>query len=121
MGGALGIEVDLRRTAEHQGEHDLGEEDSLQVWLRLDGRGQPGVELVRTEFGDGVGLPVGPRTWLSFPAADLAVPGEPPERGVHLPERQRLVPPEVRVISAFELIAVARLALEQAQKGQRNG
>src|SRR5215813_4352854 len=88
--------------------------------LRLDRRGQPAGELDTAQRGDGVSLAIRASARFHIPAGYLAVPGQPPERGVHLAEWQRFAAAEVRVVVALEVIPVARLTLEQTEKGQRN-
>src|SRR5712692_6112949 len=88
--------------------------------LRLDRLAEPGVELTRADLGDGVALAVRPRSGLRIAAVDLAIAGQPAERRVHLAERQRLAAAEVGVVVALELITMARLAFQQAEKCQWN-
>src|SRR4029077_3237650 len=80
--------------------------------------GQPCLELGRARLGDDVALAIGARARLGLPGHHLAVPRQPTEGGVHLPERQRFVPAEVGVVITFQVVTVARLAFEQAQQGQ---
>ena len=42
------------------------------------------------------------------------------ERGVHLAEGQRPAPPEVGVVIALQVVAVARFAIEEAEQGHGN-
>ena len=60
----------------------------------------------------------GPSPGSASPPIDLAVPGQPAERRVDLPERQLLAPAEVGVVVALEVIAVARLPFKQPEQGQ---
>jgi len=120
VGGPLGVQVPLRVPVEHEGQHDLGEEHRLQVRLGGDGLGQPGLEVGRALLGDHVPLAVGSGAGLRVADHDLAVARQPAQRGVELPERERLAPAEQRVVVALEVVAVAGLALEEAEQGQRD-
>src|SRR6266702_2622736 len=102
-------------TAQHQRQHDLGEQDGLQVRLRLNRLPEP--RLVDAEVGDRIPLAVRPGARLGIPGYNLAIAREAAERGVDLAERQRPAPAEVGVIVALEVISVARLSLEQAKEG----
>src|ERR1700722_5514270 len=90
----------------------------MRLWL--DRLGQPVIELAGAKLGDGVALAVGASPGLGARADHLAIPGQPAERRVHLPEWQRLAPAKVGVVVALEVITVARLAFKQAQEGQGN-
>src|SRR5215469_16189798 len=118
MGGALGVEILIGPAAEHQGQDDLGEQHRLQVRLGHDRFGQPRLELDCARLGDDIALAIGSPARLGLPGHHLAVPREPAQGRVHLPERQRLAPAEVGVVVTFQLVAMARLAFEQAQQGQ---
>ena len=117
VSGALRIEVALGGTAQHQRQHDLGEQDGLQVRLRLNRLPEPRLDLVDAEVGDRIPLAVRPGARLGIPGYNLAIAREAAERGVDLAERQRPAPAEVGVIVALEVISVARLSLEQAKEG----
>jgi len=123
--GALGVEVTVGRAAQHQRQHDLGEQNGLQVRLGLDRLGldrlgEPRLDVGDSPLGDGVALAVGSRARLCLSAGHLAVAGQAGEGGVDLPERERLAPPEELVIVTLQVIAMARLSLEQAKQSQRN-
>jgi hypothetical protein len=119
VGAALGVEVFLGGPVEHEREHDLGEQDRLQVRLGRDRLGQPGVDVGRAGLGDDVALAVGSVARLD--ADDhLAVAGQPGQGRVDLAERQRPTPPEERVVVALQVVAVAGLALEQTEQSQGN-
>ena len=50
--GALGVEVVLGRPAQHQRQHDLGEQHRLQVRLGFHRLGEPGLDLGHARLGD---------------------------------------------------------------------
>jgi len=118
--GALPVQVCRGGLAEHQGQRHLREQDRLQVRFGLDRIGQPRVDLRPAGVGDRVALAVRSFARFGLAAGDLAVAGQPAERGVNLPEGQLLASPEVRVIVALQVVAVTGLAFEQAEKGQRD-
>jgi hypothetical protein len=120
VSGALHVEVRARVASQHQRQHDLGEQLVLQVGFGLDRLGQPGLHLGGAEGGDDVPLGVRAGARLGRPDHDLSVAGAPAERGVRLPEQQRLAPAEVRVVVAPEVPAVARFAFEQSEERQGN-
>src|SRR6266487_5884850 len=86
--------------------------------LGLDGRPQPLLHLPGPQLGDGVARAVRTRPRLDLACADLAVAGEPGERGVDLAEGEGPAPAEVGVVVALEVVAVAGLPLQQAQESQ---
>ena len=88
--------------------------------LRRDRLPQPRLELGRALLGDHVALAVGPGAGLRFAHHHLAVAGQPAQRGVELPERQRPAAAEERVVVALEVVAVARLAFEEPEQGEGN-
>jgi hypothetical protein len=116
VGGPLGVEEPVGVPPGQQGEHDLGEQDRLQVRLGLLGFGQPAFEVGDAPFGDGVALPLGPLARLCAHHDRPTVAPEASERGVHLAERERLVAAEALIEGLFELVAVRRTTLEQAEK-----
>ena len=118
--GMLPVQVCRGGLAEHQGQRHLREQDRLQVRFGLDRIGQPRVDLRPAGVGDRVALAVRSFARFGLAAGDLAVAGQPAERGVNLPEGQLLASPEVRVIVALQVVAVTGLAFEQAEKGQRD-
>jgi hypothetical protein len=117
---ALGVEILGGGPVQHQREHDLREEHGLQVRLRLHRLGQPLLDVRRALIGDDVALPVRPGAGADVADHHLAVPGQPAERRVDLAERERLATAEVGVVVAFEVVPVAGLPFEQAEKGERN-
>ncbi len=78
------------------------------------------LELGHPGLGDDVALAFGPVAGLGLAGDDLAVPGQSAERGVDLTVRQGLAAPEEGVVVALEVVAVARLALQQPEKGEGN-
>src|SRR3954451_9526009 len=120
MRGALGVQIALGGAIEHQRQDHLHEQHRLQVRLWFDRLAQPGLDLGRALLGDDVALAVRSGTRLALAHHHLPVAGQPRQRGIHLPERQRLAPPEEDVVVALEVIAVAGLAFEQAEQRQRN-
>ena len=117
---ALGVEELLRITLEHERESHLDEQDRLQVWLGLDRLGEPRLQLTGTVVGDHVPLAVRTPARLGFADDHLAVARQPAQGRVHLPVRQRLAASEVLVVIALEVITVARLTVQQAEKGERD-
>jgi hypothetical protein len=118
--GALRVQVRFGRPAGHQREGHLREQDGLQVRLRLDRVAQPGINLGPAGLGNRVPLAIGPVTRLGVADEDLAVPGQPPEGRVNLPERRLLATPEILVVIALEVISMAWLALKQPEQRQRH-
>jgi hypothetical protein len=90
------------------------------VRLGLHRLGEPGVNLGRSQLGDDVALAIGAGARLGFAGDRLAIPGQPAQRRVDLPKGQRLAAAEVGVVLVLEVLAVARLTLEQAKEGKRN-
>src|SRR6185437_5779581 len=86
----------------------------------LDRLGEPLLQFGDALVGDDVALAIGAGARLGLGGDHLAVAGQPGERRVDLSEREWLAAAEERVVVALEVVAVARLALEQAQQGQGN-
>ena len=82
--------------------------------------GQPCLYLALADWGDGVALAVRAGAGFDLTRQDLAVAGQPAQRGVHLPERESLATAEVGVVVTLQLVTVARLPLQQTQKGNRH-
>ena len=101
MGTALGVEVELSGAPKHEGEHDLGEEFSLEMRLGLDRLAQPRFDLVPAHLRDRVALAFGPGPGLHLTWEDLSVARQATERRVDLAERERLAAPEVAVVIAL--------------------
>ncbi len=120
VGGALGVQVALGRPAQHQRQHDLGEQHRLQVGLGVDRLVEPRFYLGLAGLGDGVALAVGAFSGLDLAGLDLVVPHEARQCGVDLAEGEGLAPAEVGVVLTLQLIAVARLTIEEAQEGDGN-
>src|SRR6201993_4446953 len=118
MRGALRVQVHFGRSAEHERQRHLREQDRLQVRLGLDRLAQPRVDLVPAHVRDGVALAVRAVARLGIAGGDLPVPRQPAERGVHLAERQLLPPSEEGVVIALEVVAVARLPFKQTEQGE---
>ena len=81
---------------------------------------EPALELARPLVGDRVAAAL-----RAFGLLDLVDPHatallEPPERRIHLRERDRMVRREVAVDQPLQVVAVSRLLLEEAQEGMRN-
>src|SRR6266545_3589620 len=81
---------------------------------------EPFLDLAPPDFGDGVALAFRSGAGLHLAGRHLAVSGQSGQRGVHLPERERLAATEVGVVVALQVVAVARLSLEQPKQGQWN-
>ena len=99
----------------HEGEHDLHKEVGLEVGLGRDRLAEPRLDLALSTLGDGVALAVwtGPR--LGLADHRLSVTSKAGERRVHLAERKRTTPPEVGVVVALQVVAVARFAIEEPE------
>ena len=65
---ALGIEVTVGRAAQHQRQHDLGEQHRLQVRLGRGGLRQPPLDIGDACLSDGVTLAVRPVAGAAGPA-----------------------------------------------------
>jgi hypothetical protein len=118
--GPLDIQVAAGRAVQHQGEHDLGKQLTLQVRFRLCWLGQPFLDIGDARAGDDVAPAFRAGSLLDRPGYRLAVPCQPAQGRVHLAVPERLAPAEVCVVIPLEVVAVARLPLQQAQQGQRN-
>ena len=81
---------------------------------------QPCLYLARADWGDGVALAVRAGSGFDLARQDLSVPGQPAQRGVHLPEREGLAATEVGVVITLQFVTVARFPFEQAQEGDRH-
>src|ERR1700760_654254 len=90
------------------------------MWFGRNGLGKPGLEIGYAAIGDHVTLALRPRARLRLGGDDLPVTGQPGERRGDLAERQGLVAAEVRVVFALEVVTVAGLALEEAERRNRN-
>src|SRR5262249_7821308 len=77
------------------------------------------LDLVLAALGDGVALAVRPGAGLGLPDR-LAVPREAAKGCVHLAKGQLAPAAEVGVVVALQLVAVARLAFEEAEEGHGN-
>jgi hypothetical protein len=116
----LDVQVVVGRLAEHEREHDLGEQLALQVRLRRRGLGEPLLHVGDALVGDDVPAPFRPGPLLDGPGHGLPVPGQPRQRGIHLAVAQRPPLPEVGVVVALQVIPMAGPALKQPQQRQRN-
>ena len=117
---ALGVDERLDRPPRQDREHDLREQRCLQVGLGVERLVQPALELARPLVGDRVAAALGPFGLLDLVDAHATALLEPPERRIHLRERDRMVRREVAVDQSLQVIPVSRLLLEEAQKGMRN-
>ena len=117
---ALGVQVLLGPATEHQRQDDLHEQIGLQVGLGGDGLREPRLDLVPAGLGDVVPLAIGTGSWLGVADDRLPVSRQAGERGVHLAVGQRPAAPEVGVVIALQVVAVARFAIEEAEQGHGN-
>ena len=81
---------------------------------------QPRLDLPFADIGDGVALAVGTLACFGRTLDHLAVAGKAGEGGIDLTEGKGSFPAEVGVVVALEVVAVARLPVEQAEQGQRH-
>jgi len=84
------------------------------------GLGEPGLELFFPLRRDGVTLAIRPVAGLRFPGHHLPVTRESRERGVDLAESQRFVAPEIGVVVALQVVAVAGFSFEETEQCQGN-
>jgi hypothetical protein len=89
-----------------QRQDHLREQDRLQVRLGRLRLGQPPLEIGDALVGDGIALALGPLASLGADHNRPAIPLQPAQGGVHVPERHRLVSAETLVEGPLELIAV---------------
>jgi hypothetical protein len=119
VSGPLRVQEPIGVPTRQQRQHHLGEQDRLQVRLGRLRLGKPALEVGDALLGDGVQLALG--TLAGFGADDdrPAVAFEPAQRGVHLPERKRLVVAKALVEGPLELVTMRRRRLKEPQKGER--
>lgn len=113
---ALGVDQGLDRPARQDGDHDLREERCLEMWLRVERILEPALELSDALVGDRVPATVGALGPLDRRDSDPAALLEPAKCRVDLGEGDRPVRGEVPVEQPLQVVAVARLLLEQAEE-----
>ncbi len=117
---AFGVDEGLDRAPGQDREHDLGEQRGLEVRLGVERLVEPALELARALVGDRVAAAFRALGLLDLVDADTTALLEATERRVDLREGDGMVRREVAVDQALQVVAVARLLLEEAQEGVRN-
>ncbi|GAB3835049.1 hypothetical protein GCM10027610_031930 [Dactylosporangium cerinum] len=105
----------------HERHHDLGQQHRADV-----GRGRldltdPALQLDPPGVGDGERGPVRPAGPLLAGLRHEPVPLQPPERGIDLPEPERLGAGQGAVIGVLEVVPMFGPVPEQAEQHERRG
>jgi hypothetical protein len=88
--------------------------------LSWGGFGEPFLDLILTGFGDAVALAVGTGARLNLACGCLPISRESGEGRVDLPKRQGLAAPEVSVVVALQVVAVAGFSIDQPEEAHGN-